>query len=594
MKTTCTRDRALQNEYQTCKRMSKISLLAILVPLLAMVSYAQEIPALPEYTPLHGNSYAASPQIIQNSIFKRQYGSASPARALKAVRGTANAEAIISSQTWKTYERNMVSVFGANDATEHYLERKTEQWKIASKAHNIANTKSLNIKGDCAEAAMDAFYEKDGWEKLDGKRGRNGFDGLYVKRNAQGRVVQWIPVDAKAGSSKLSITQRGKQLSPEWIKANLEDLTQNAEAEGVKSPTLANKQRLADLKALKTAKMRKPRIFSKKVKCVAGETHIVMQNTDINGKPVSKPLDINMQSSKGNRVRRQLLRQMEASMSGQGVKDPHQLVKKMEAAMMAGKIKSDSDLHQFFKSNINDSVFRKEVGKRFGLPYRRMALAEPVGKWAKLMAWSSAALDSKLGRAGMAMLDPGSFVVEKGAQYAAPYIAKQIYGAAGKRVTEQASIRLASQFAKAGLGALAGVADVYFMYDAYSRYNAGEMTQTAFAVESASVALGTAGFYFFAFTKTGAAIGTAICPGLGSAAGTAAGVAFGVIVAAGNLAYQWYEGNERQKAAELEEELRHRADILHAEEQRQQFYREMREKGEKQIAEGWQIYNSAR
>lgn len=538
--------------------------------------------------------YSQRPNSIQQNIFKKQFGNSSPECAIKNLRGTANVKAIISSQTWKEYERNMISVFGANDATKNYLERKTGQWKLAAKAHNIANTRSLNIKGDWTEAMMDGFFEKNGWEKLDGKRGRNGFDGLYVKRNVQGRIAQWLPADAKAGSSKLGITLRGKQLSSEWIKGNLEDLTKNAEVEFAKKPTLANEQRLADLRALKTAKMRTPRVFSMKVETIGGQTHFVMRNTDVNGKPVSKPMVINMQSSKGQRARRQLLRQVESTMSEQGVKGAPRLVKKMETAMMSGKIKSDSDLHQFFKTNVNDSVFRKEVGKRFGLSYRAAPLAKPAGKWAKTMAWSVAAMDSKLGRAGVAMADPGGYAFEKGAQYAGSYVAKQIYGAAGSKMAQQAAVRFASQFAKAGFGGFAGAAAALRLYGSYTKYQNGEMTKTAFAVETSTTTIGVAGAMFFTFTAKGAAIGTAFCPGLGSLAGAAVGVAFVGIMEGINLLYQWYEAKEMEKEAKVREELRRRAEGLRAEEQRQLFFREMREKGEKQIAEGWRIYNSAR
>lgn len=569
----------------------KILFLQVAFLLLPSVAFTQEAPILNGGVACYEriNAYAASPQIIQNRIFKEQYGSASPIRAMKAMRGTANAEAIITSQTWKTYERGVGSVFGETSSTSHFLESQANKVRLGAKANNLAHTQSLNIKGDCAEAAMDAFYEKDGWEKLDGKRGRNGFDGLYVKRNAQGRVVQWIPVDAKAGSSKLSITQRGKQLSPEWIKANLEDLIQNAEAECMKSPTLANKQRLADLKALKTAKMRKPRIFSMKVKCVAGETHIVMQNADINGNPVSNPMDINMQSAKGQRARQRWLRQMENSMSAHGVKDASKLVKNMEADMVAGRIQSDSDLHQFLKRNVNNGKFRAETAKRFGMAYRGAPLVRPAGNIAKVMAWGAKTMNSPLGRVGMVALDPIGYSMERGLQTTSSYVAKQIYGTAGTKAAQQAASRMATQFVKFGTGGLVAVTGAYTLCDAYSRFNAGEMSQTAFLIESSTTIVATAGGVFLTCTEMGAAIGTAVCPGLGSAAGAVVGVLVAGVATGVNVLYMWYEGNERQELAKLEESIRNNADKEHDEAR----IKRIRQNAEEQIARGWQIFGAA-
>lgn len=537
----------------------------------------------------YSSAYASSPQVIQNRIFKEQYGSASPIRAMKAMRGTANADAIISSHTWKTYEQGVISVFGNNDTTTHFLENQANEVRLGAKANNIAHTKSLNIKGDYTEAMMDSFYEKDGWEKLDGKRGRNGFDGLYVKRNAQGRIVEWLPVDAKSGSSKLSMTQRGKQLSPEWIQANRQDLIAKAEAECMRSPTPANKQRLADFKALKTAKMRQPRVFSSKVEVIGGETHVVMRNTDINGNLVSKPMDINMQSAKGQRLKQRYFRQVEKTMTAQGVKDASKLVKNLEAGMSSGRIRSDSDLHQFFKKNINNGQFRKETAKRFGLAYRRVPLARPAGNIAKVMAWGAKAMNSPLGRTGMAALDPIGYSMERGLQTASSYVAKQIYGTAGTKAAQQAASRMATQFVKFGTGGLVAVTGAYTLCDAYSRFSAGEMSQTAFLIESSTTIVATAGGVFLTCTEMGAAIGTAVCPGLGSAAGAVVGVLVAGVATGANVLYMWYEGNERQKLAKLEASLRNNADKEHDEAQ----IKRIRQEAEEQIARGWQIFEAA-
>lgn len=79
------------------------------------------------------------------------------------------------------------------------------------------------IKGKIFEQFMDEYFKNSGWTKIEGEIGRNGIDGLYVRRDKNGELKVLI-VESKYNTSKLSDTQHGKQMSQEWINKKLEDL----------------------------------------------------------------------------------------------------------------------------------------------------------------------------------------------------------------------------------------------------------------------------------------------------------------------------------------------------------------------------------
>lgn len=540
-----------------------------------------------------GENYAgvqpgASVTATHNNLFKAEFGSSTPARMLQAMRGTANADAIISSQTYRTYAQNVTTVFGDNGMSESLLAKREGDLRTAVKANNIASTRSLNIKGDLAESMMDDFYKKDGWEKLDGKRGRNGFDGLYVKRSPSGRITQWMPVDAKAGSSKLNMTKRGMQLSPEWCKANAKDLLRQAEQAYAKSPTQANLKRLNDYKQLGTSKMRKPRVFSMRIEKINGKPCFVMRNTYTSGHTAYSQMEVDMQSPKGTRVRRTLLNNLEKTISNYGGVDAHKLRQKLETAFAKGKITSDSDMHNMLKRNISNSQLRREVASTFGFKNRVPSFSGNTSKIGAFVKFGEDILSSKAGRTVLAVADPASFAVEQGSKYAGQYVAKQMYGSA----TGKAAARLGAQFAKAGLGALEGVVGGFMLADIYSQYNSGQMSQTAFLVESSTTLVATAGGIFLTCTEMGTGIGTAIFPGAGSLAGAAVGAILGGICTGVTVAYNYFESSEREELAKMERQYRAEADAAHAKAQMEKARLKLREEGERLIREGWAHYNS--
>lgn len=89
-------------------------------------------------------------------------------------------------------------------------------------------TKSLafiNHKvGQINENLMDKYFTSTGWTKIEGEIGRNGIDGLYIKRNKNGSVKDILIVESKYNKSGLQHTKNGKQMSNEWITKKISDL----------------------------------------------------------------------------------------------------------------------------------------------------------------------------------------------------------------------------------------------------------------------------------------------------------------------------------------------------------------------------------
>lgn len=80
------------------------------------------------------------------------------------------------------------------------------------------------IKGNIVEGLMDSIFKKQGWIKLEGEYGVNGIDGLYIKRNKDGVIVDVLICESKYNTSKLGNTNDGKQMSKEWILSKLDML----------------------------------------------------------------------------------------------------------------------------------------------------------------------------------------------------------------------------------------------------------------------------------------------------------------------------------------------------------------------------------
>lgn len=103
------------------------------------------------------------------------------------------------------------------------------------------------IVGNLTESFMDDYYSLQKWEKIPSKIGSQGIDGLYVKRDSMGRIRQVLVGESKYGSSALSMTKHGKQMSPEWVVQKVRELISKNEKELIQ----CERTLCADLEKLK-------------------------------------------------------------------------------------------------------------------------------------------------------------------------------------------------------------------------------------------------------------------------------------------------------------------------------------------------------
>jgi hypothetical protein len=79
------------------------------------------------------------------------------------------------------------------------------------------------INGYASECMMDEFFlYQNNWQKIEGERGSNGIDGLYIKNN-QEHITDVLVVESKYNHSRLGSIKKGtiKQMSKEWILKKL-------------------------------------------------------------------------------------------------------------------------------------------------------------------------------------------------------------------------------------------------------------------------------------------------------------------------------------------------------------------------------------
>lgn len=115
-----------------------------------------------------------------------------------------------------------------NCKVENYLnilEKSSLHRTIASKYPEL-NLVQVNHKvGKVSENLMSRYFQSSGWTKIEGEIGRNGIDGLFVRRNRDGVVTDVIIVESKYNTSTLNDTiGSGKQMSKKWAMSRIEKL----------------------------------------------------------------------------------------------------------------------------------------------------------------------------------------------------------------------------------------------------------------------------------------------------------------------------------------------------------------------------------
>lgn len=328
----------------------------------------------------NGTNSSTGTRLTSIDVFQKNLGASTPVQWARQLPATANAERFFASAAWQNTRNDILGIYGNKVQVNQYLDYQEYLFLKQIRINNIASSRSLNIKGNVAETIMDDFYLKDGWERIDGKRGRNGFDGLYVKRTPKGEIYDWIAADAKSGNSKLNNTLRGKQLSPEWTKANLKDLLESAKMDYKKTPTDANFKRVQDLEQILKLKGRSPRVFSMKIEQINGKVQVVFRNIDVNGKTIGRPMLVDMQAGKASRIQHKIYNSFKKHIAVYDSKNASSLVGKIEMGFKKGKIKNDSDLYRVIKRNIPDKRLADAIVQELGETPPRGSLAKVVGK----------------------------------------------------------------------------------------------------------------------------------------------------------------------------------------------------------------------
>jgi len=82
----------------------------------------------------------------------------------------------------------------------------------------------VNIKvGTINENIMNKYFQSTGWTKIEGEVGRNGIDGLFIKKK-NGVIVDVMVVESKYNKSGLQYTNNGQQMTKQWVTKKIDDL----------------------------------------------------------------------------------------------------------------------------------------------------------------------------------------------------------------------------------------------------------------------------------------------------------------------------------------------------------------------------------
>jgi len=94
----------------------------------------------------------------------------------------------------------------------------------------IINNPILNLPqvnhavGSINENLMNRYFQSTGWTKIEGEVGRNGIDGLFIKRNRNNQIIDVLVCESKYNTSGLQHTKSGLQMTNQWVVKKIENL----------------------------------------------------------------------------------------------------------------------------------------------------------------------------------------------------------------------------------------------------------------------------------------------------------------------------------------------------------------------------------
>jgi hypothetical protein len=96
--------------------------------------------------------------------------------------------------------------------------------KIAYRFPDVNIGKLNQLVGSINENLMNRYFLSSGWTKIEGEVGRNGIDGLFIKRTKDGSVKDVLIVESKYNKSGLQDTENGMQMTKQWIIKKIDNL----------------------------------------------------------------------------------------------------------------------------------------------------------------------------------------------------------------------------------------------------------------------------------------------------------------------------------------------------------------------------------
>jgi len=95
--------------------------------------------------------------------------------------------------------------------------------EIALRRPDLGMVQVGHAVGAINENLMVRFFTSSGWESVPGQIGRQGIDGLFVKREG-GLIKEVMVVESKYNTSMLQPTNHGIQMSEQWVKRKIFEL----------------------------------------------------------------------------------------------------------------------------------------------------------------------------------------------------------------------------------------------------------------------------------------------------------------------------------------------------------------------------------
>lgn len=545
-----------------------------------LISCAAFAQATSLFSDVYRAGHAASPLPagkVEAALFEKSFGVSSVREAVRQSPGPLQASAMLNSPKWQLYTEQMAAHFGTGEAVQQVLGVRESQLLREAKVHNVASTKSLYIKGNLAERLMDNYYRNSGWEKIDAKLGNTGIDGLYVKRQPNGAIKEWIVVDAKSGSSHLTQTAHGKQLSDEWIHHKLSNKLKSLEQEYQAAPNKSLAAGIDDFKALLSpdsgAKQRASRIFSCRIEAGNESAVIVRRNLTKDGQPVpgSRATKIDMRSMDARMVKKRnnLLNELKTELRSAEIPHAEQLVDDLACDLRKGHIKSDSDLYRFLRNKINNTQQRRFIAAAFGLKEQRAPLSKllPLSLAKDLLSHS---LDTA--NRIIVAVEPITSAIGRAQNMVVRSAEASICNILAKTMGVESAEKMAGKVLKGGLAAASGAVDVVLFAHSYMRYENGEISQRDLVVEGTLAAAGV-GATLLTFSAGGSFAGPV-------------GIGIGLVCGLASVGYSVYADYERAERIRSETAARSRWEVRGKEEHLKKRQQELKEESDFLIQAG--------